>query len=224
MPADRKNRWLGGLSFARFECGMMDADLTIRHSSRNLSTKATHNTNASICCLFPAHNPAQATPPPRHAPALSRHRSTPAPHRSFFGTLFRSLGSLAIVEAILSNIIKDWAFIHPRHQRNLALAQHAVNVEWQEYHSSEWEERVRRAEFQALMTYAEKKPVGYSIMLPLKCKIGSVERRLYNGILRKVNKEFYEEYKDVLGEAMGEKELQKLTEAPPEQAVETESE
>ena len=76
MPADRKNRWLGGLSFARFECGMMDADLTIRHSSRNLSTKATHNTNASICCLFPAHNPAQATPPPRHAPALSRHRST----------------------------------------------------------------------------------------------------------------------------------------------------
>ena len=74
------------------------------------------------------------------------------------------------------------------------------------------------------MTYAEKKPIGYSIMLPLKCKIGSVERRLYNGILRKMNKEFYEEYKDVLGEAMGEEGLQKLMEAPPEEAVETESE
>jgi hypothetical protein len=168
------------------------------------------------------------TPPKLLGPHAMLPRSVdteaPSPRRGFFGTLFRSLGSLVIVEAILSNIIKGWAFIHPRHQRNLALAQHAVNVEWWEYHSSEWEEKVRRAEFQALTTYAEKKPVGYSIMLPLKCKMGSVERRLYNGILRKVNKKFYEEYKDVLGEAMGEEELQKLMEGPPEEASETESE
>jgi hypothetical protein len=142
--------------------------------------------------------------------------------RGFFGVLFKSLGSLAIVEAILSNVMKAWSFIHPRHERNLALAQNAVNLEWWQYHSSEWKDKKRRAEYQALTIFAKEKPVSYCIMMSLKCEMGSFQRELYNGILKQVNEAFYEEYKDILGEAAGEEEIRQFFEGSPPEAAETE--
>lgn len=138
--------------------------------------------------------------------------------------MFKSLGSLAILEAILSNIMKAWAFVHPRHQRNLAVAQHAANMEWYEHHSAEWEEKQLSAEYKALKTYATEKPVSYCIMLPLKWEVGSRERKVYNGILRQVNEKFYEEYRDVLGEAMGDEDVQMEFEPAPRESDSEETE
>jgi len=138
--------------------------------------------------------------------------------------MFNSLGSLAILEAILSNIMKAWAFVHSRHERNLAIAQHAVNMEWYEYHSSEWNDKQLSAEYKALKIYATEKPVSYCIMLPLKCEVGGRDRKLYNGILKQVNEKFYEEYKDVLGEAMEDDELREIFEGSPKESDSEETE
>ena len=128
------------------------------------------------------------------------------------------LGGVAVLEAILSNIMKAWAFIHPRHERNLAMAQDSVNMEWYEYHSAEWDEKQLRAEYKALKLYAKEKPISYCIMLPLKWGVGTRERRLYNGILKLANEKFYEEYKDVLGEASVEEEVEMEFESVPQES------
>jgi hypothetical protein len=134
----------------------------------------------------------------------ARSIDSPSPKRGIFAVLFSSLGPLTLLASLLSNISKAWAFIHPRHQKNLAIAQNAVNQEWWEYHSQEWRDKVLGAEFTALLTFAKQKPISYCLLVPLKVPLGSSQRTLYNGILRIADEPFYEEYKDILGEAMDE--------------------
>src|SRR2546421_13082899 len=86
--------------------------------------------------------------PPTHVPKSLHHRSLdtiPAPKRGVFAILFSSLGPLTLLASVLNNVAKAWAFIHPRHQKNLAIAQNAVNQEWWEYHSEEWRDKVLSA-------------------------------------------------------------------------------
>jgi hypothetical protein len=59
-------------------------------------------------------------------------------------------------------------------------------------------------EFTALLTFAKQKPISYCLLVPLKVPLGSSQRALYNGILRIADEPFYEEYKDILGEAKDE--------------------
>jgi hypothetical protein len=67
-------------------------------------------------------------------------------------------------------------------------------------------------EFTALLTFAKQKPTSYCLIVPLKTPLESPQRALYNGILRMADKPFYEEYKDILGEAMEEDEVRKMFE------------
>ena len=76
-----------------------------------------------------------------------------------------------------------------------------LDREFLQYHQEEWADKNRHAVVQMMKLLAVERPASFARAFVLDKPEGSEERKAMTGILKFLNPEFYEIYREVLGES-----------------------
>jgi hypothetical protein len=127
--------------------------------------------------------------------------SNPPPRPGFFSVLFKALTSLTLLTSVFQNINGIWRFVHPLHLKNTAIAQYELDRDWLDYHIQQWEKKEVASDGRMMILLAKEKPHLFAKGYITDKVEESETRKIYSGILKEFNPEYWEENKDVLGEA-----------------------
>lgn len=124
------------------------------------------------------------------------------PTRGFFGTLFYNISRLATMESPMRHIMSAWDIIGSMHDKNTKIAQLEIDKGYLNHHDEEWQDKNRLAVARMMKILAVEAPYLFVQGYVLDKEEGTQERRIMAGILKALNPEFYEQYQELLGEAM----------------------